>query len=491
MKFFKLFVDNKVVVYIFTFIIVLAGISAYVGLPREASPSIQIPYVFISTVYVGVSPEEIEKLVTMEIEKQVKAISDIKQITSVSRESFSSITVEFNPDVKIDDALQKVRDKVSVAKTNMPTDIEEPVIAEVNLSEQPILYINIAGNYGLSKLKEVADKLSDQIEGVQGVLSAEVVGGLEREVKINVNADRLKYYSLGLNDITNTIRGENLNIPGGSVDIGDLNYLIRVPGEVEDPRVFGDLIVKSDMNGNPIYIRDVAQVIYGYKERTSYSRENGQDAVTIIIKKQSGENLVRIADEIKELVKVEEKNIPAGMKISLTGDQSKSIKNTVHELENGVITGVVLVVLVLFLFLGLRIASLTATSIPLSFLISFIVLNAMGVTLNIVVLFTLILVLGIIVDDAIVVMENIFRLQEKEGYSPYDAALEGPREVAFPVTIATLTIIASFFPLLFFPGIVGEFMRYLPLTLIVCLFSSLFVAMVISPVQAAVFIHVQ
>ena len=297
MKFFKLFVDNKVVVYIFTFIIVLAGISAYVGLPREASPSIQIPYVFISTVYIGVSPEEIEKLVTMEIEKQVKAIADIKQITSVSRESFSSITVEFNPDVKIDDALQKVRDKVSVAKSNMPKDIEEPVIAEVNLSEQPILYINVAGNYGLSKLKEVADKMSDQIEGVQGVLSAEVVGGLEREVKINVDADRLKYYSLGLNDITNAISMENLNIPGGSVDIGDLNYLIRVPGEVEDPRIFGDLIVKSDMKGNPIYIRDVAQVIYGYKERTSFSRENGEDAVTIIIKKQSGEFVVRIADD--------------------------------------------------------------------------------------------------------------------------------------------------------------------------------------------------
>lgn len=491
MKFFKLFVDNKVVVYIFSFIIVLAGISAYVSLPREASPSIQIPYVFISTVYVGVSPEEIEKLVTMEIEKQVKAISDIKQITSVSRESFSSITVEFNPDVKIDDALQKVRDKVSVAKTNMPKDIEEPVIAEVNLSEQPILYINIAGNYGLAKLKEVADHLSDQIEGVQGVLSAEVVGGLEREVKINVNADRLKYYNLSLNDITNTIAAENLNIPGGSVDIGDLNYLIRVPGEIEDPNIFGSLIVKSDLNGNPIYIRDVAQVIYGYKERTTYSRENSEDAVTIIIKKQSGENLVRIADEIKDLVKVEQKSIPDGIKISFTGDQSKSIKNTVHELENGVITGVVLVVGVLFLFLGFRIASLTATSIPLSFLISFVILNAMGVTLNIVVLFTLILVLGIIVDDAVVVMENIFRLQEKESYSPYDSSLEGPREVAFPVTIATFTIISSFFPLLFFPGLVGEFMRYLPITLIVCLFSSLFVAMVISPVQAAVFINVK
>jgi len=491
MKFFKLLLENKVVIYIFTLIIVLAGISSYVTMPKESSPSITIPYVFISTVYVGVSPSDIEKLVTMEIEKQLKGISDIKQITSVSRESFSSVTVEFNPDIKIDEALQKVRDKVSIAKTNMPNDIEEPVITEINLSEQPILYVNISGNYGIANLKKTADDLSDKFEGVQGVLSAEVVGGLEREVKINVNSERLNYYKLGLNDITNTISSENLNIPGGSVDIGDLNYLLRVPGEVEDPSIFGNLVVKTDLNGNPIFIRDVAQVIYGFKERETFSRENGTEAVTVVIKKQSGQNIINVADEVKKIVETEKKVLPAGVTVSLTGDESKQIKNTVHELENGVITGVVLVVGILFLFLGVRIASLTATSIPLSFLISFVILDAMGITLNMVVLFSLILVLGIIVDDAVVVMENIFRLQEKEDYSPHDAAMEGPREVAFPVIIATMTIIASFFPMLFFPGIVGEFMKFLPITLIVCLFSSLFVAMVISPVQAAVFVHVK
>jgi multidrug efflux pump len=490
MKFFKLFVDNKVVIYIFAVIIVLAGVVAYTSLPREAAPSIQIPYVFISTVYIGVSPEEIEKLVTNEIEKEVKSISDIKNITSVSRESFSSVIVEFNTNIKIDDAMQKVRDKVAVAKTNMPNDIKEPVITEINLSELPMLYINISGNYGLARLKEIADNMKKKIEGVTGVLSADVVGGLEREVKINVDADRLKYYGLSLNDVQNIIVAENLNIPGGGVDIGSLNYLVRVPGEVEDPAYFGELVIKT-VNGKSIFLRDVAQVIYGYKDRATYSRLNAQDAVTIVIKKQSGENLVRIADEIKELVADEKKNLPAGVEIALTGDQSKSIRDTVHELENGIITGVLLVVSILFLFLGIRNALLTATSIPLSFLISFIILNIMGVTLNIVVLFTLILVLGIIVDDAIVVMENIYRLQEKEGWSPYEAALEGPREVAFPVTVATFTIISSFFPLLFFPGIVGEFMRYLPITLITCLFSSLFVAMVISPVQASVFIHVK
>lgn len=490
MKFFRLFVNNRVVVYIFTAMIVVAGIYSYATLPREAAPSIQIPFVFISTVYVGVSPQEIEKLVSMEIEKEVKGISDVKQITSVSRESFSSVIVEFNPDIKIDDALIKVREKVSNAKANMPNDIEEPVINEINFSELPMLYINISGNFGLAKLKDIADGLGDKVEGVAGVLSAEVVGGLEREVKINADAEKLRYYGVSLNDITKAIGTENLNIPGGGVDIGSLNYLVRVPGEVEDPGIFADIVVKT-FNDKPVFVRDVAKVVYGYKDRTSYARKNGADAVTIVIKKQSGENLIRIADQVKELVEQERKGLPEGITISMTGDQSKHIRDTVHELENGIITGVVLVVGILFLFLGIKNASLTATSIPLSFLISFIVLSLMGVTLNIVVLFTLILVLGIIVDDAIVVMENIYRLQEKQGYNSYDAALEGPREVVMPVTIATFTILSSFFPLLFFPGIVGEFMKFLPITLIVCLLSSLFVAMVISPVQASVFINVQ
>jgi multidrug efflux pump len=492
MKFFKLVVNNKVVIYIMMFIIVLIGAFSYASLPRESAPSITIPYVFVTTVYVGVSPQDIENLVTQEIEKEIKGIKDVKKITSVSRESFSTVSIEFTPDIKIDDALQKVRDKVSVAKTKMPKDIKEPIINEVNFSEFPILYVNISGNEGLAKLKDIGDKLSDKIEGIPGILSAEVVGGLEREVKINVDADRLKYYNLSFNDIINTISAENISIPGGGVDVGSSNYLVRVPGEIEDPSIIGDFVVKTDNKQTaPVYIRDVAQVIYGYKEHSTFSRENGKESITILVKKRSGENIVRIADETKELVKEEQKNFPAGVKVSFTGDQSKNVKDTVHELENGIITGMVLVIAILLLFLGLKNALLTATSIPLSFLISFMVLSWMGITLNMIVLFTLILVLGIIVDDAIVVMENIYRLQEREKYTPYDAALEGPREVVKPVTIATLTIISSFLPLLFFPGIAGEFMKFLPITLIICLSSSLFVAMVISPVQASVFINVK
>ncbi|MCX6159792.1 MAG: efflux RND transporter permease subunit [Ignavibacteriae bacterium] len=488
MKFFKLIVDNKVTIYILILIILIMGVVSYTSLPRESSPSIKIPYVFVSTIYPGVTPQDIENLVTQVIEKEVKGISGVKKITSVSRESFSSISVEFNTDVVIDDAIQKVRDKVSTAKTKMPQDIKEPVITEINFSELPMMYINISGNIGLDKLKKTGDRIRDKIEEFNGVLSADVVGGLDREVKIDVDANRLKYYNLSFNDIIGTVSAENLNIPGGAVDVGKSSFLIRVPGEYKDPEKMSDIIVTSK-NNLPVYIKDVAQVTYGFKERQTYARESGKESVTIMVKKRSGANIIEIADKVKALLKDNKELIPEGVEYSITGDESNFIKNTVHELENGIVTGVILVCLVLFFFMGLKNSLLVATSIPLSFLISFIVLSMLGITLNMLVLFTLILVLGIIVDDAIVVVENIYRLQEKENYSPYDAAIEGPKEVVFPVTIATLTIIASFFPLLFFPGIIGDFMKYLPITLIICLLSSLFVAMVISPVQASIFIH--
>jgi CzcA family heavy metal efflux pump len=488
MKFFKFLVENKVTVYILVVIILFIGVISYISLPREAAPSIKIPFVFVATVYPGVTPIDIENLVTREIEKEVKGISGVKKISSISRESFSSISVEFTSDINIDDALQKVRDKVSIAKTKMPTDIKEPIISEINFSELPMLYINLTGNINAANLKELGDKVKDKIEGIPGVLSAEVVGGVDREVKIDVNADRLKYYNLSFNDIINTVSAENLNIPGGSVDIGKSSFMVRVPGEYKEPEKMKDLVVKSN-NPYPIFIRDVATVNYGFKDRQTYARVNGKESVSVVVKKRSGANIIDIADNSKKLIKEDKGLIPGGIDVSFTGDQSKYIRDTVHELENGIVTGIFLVCLILFFFLGLKNAILVATSIPLSFLISFIVLSMMGITLNMIVLFTLILVLGIIVDDAIVVVENIYRLQETEDYNPHDASIEGPREVIFPVTIATLTIISSFLPLLFFPGIVGDFMKYLPITLIVCLFSSLFVAMIISPVQAVVFIN--
>ncbi|MEO8665484.1 MAG: efflux RND transporter permease subunit, partial [Ignavibacteria bacterium] len=282
----RLAVDNRVTVYILVVIIILFGIYSYTSIPKESAPSITIPNIFVSTVYFGVSPKDMENLVTQEIEKEVKGIKDVKKVTSISQESFSLVNIEFNPDVEIDDALQKVRDKVAIAKTKMPTDIEEPTINEINLSEQPMLYLNLSGNLGLANLKDIADKLSDEIEVIPGVLNADVKGGLEREVKINVDANRLKYYNLSFNDITSKIGLENQSIPGGSVDVGKQNYLVRVPGQYEEPEKIRDIVVKAE-NEKPIYIRDVAQVIYGFKDRTTLSRENGQESVTIVIKKRS------------------------------------------------------------------------------------------------------------------------------------------------------------------------------------------------------------
>ncbi|MEI7485729.1 MAG: efflux RND transporter permease subunit, partial [Ignavibacteriota bacterium] len=420
MKFFNLIVNNKVTVYILMLIIVLAGGFSYFSMPRESSPSIKIPYIFIATVYPGVSPQDIENLVTQEIEKEIKSISGVKKVTSVSRESFSSISVEFNTDVVIDDALQKVRDKVSTAKTKMPTDIKEPVITEINFSELPMMYVNLSGNIGLANLKKAGTNIQDKIEQIPGVLSADVLGGIEREVKIDADANRLKYYNLSFNDLITAISSENLNIPGGAVDVGKSSFLIRVPGEYKNPELMSNIIVKKE-GDFAIYIKDVAEVTYGYKERQTYARLNGVESISIPVKKRSGSNIIEISEKVNALLKNNKELVPEGTYYTITGDASDNIKTTVHELENGIITGVVLVCLILFFFMGLKNSILVATSIPLSFMISFIVLSMMGITLNMIVLFTLILVLGIIVDDAIVVVENIYRLQEKEGYSAHDA----------------------------------------------------------------------
>ncbi len=488
MNFFKTVVTNRVTVYILVLIIVVAGAISYIGLPREATPSVKIPYIFVSCVYPGVSPEDIENLVTQELEKEIKGISGVKNITSVSRENFCSIAVEFDINIDIDDAMQKVRDKVSVAKTKLPKDVKEPVITEINFSELPMLYVNVTGNLGLWKEKEIAENISDKIEELPGVLSADVIGGVDREIKVDVDANLLKHYNLTFNDISSAIEAENLNIPSGKIDIGKSSYLVRVPGEYKDPELIKNILVKKFSN-NAIYIRDVAEVTYDYADRKTFSRTNGDESITIVVKKKAGANVIHIANDIKSMLENNKDLVPEGVKVSYTGDISKFILNTVHELENGIITGMLLVTLVLFFFLGFKNAILVATSIPFSFLISFSVLSMMGITLNMVVLFTLIVVLGIIVDDAIVVIENIYRLQETQDIDPLNSSILGPKQVVFPVIIATLTIIASFFPLLFFPGIVGDFMKYIPTTLIVCLSSSLFVAMIISPVQASVFIH--
>ena len=489
MKITDVSIDNRTSVFILVIIIVLLGVSAYITLPRESAPDISIPLVIVSTPYFGVSPEDIETLITQKLEKEINAISEVKKITSSSFEGYSLIRVEFESGYDIDQAVQKVRDKVNKAEPDLPPDVDKPNIVEINFSEFPILTINIAGPYSLSKLKDIAEDLKDEIEKIEGILDVKINGGLEREVHVDVDMNKLNHYHVRFEDIITAIENENRTIPGGTIDVNNSSFMVRVPGEFKEPYLIDNIIVKLKDNA-PIYVKNLAKVSYGFKDNTTHARLNGENAVSIDVSKRAGENIIQIADKVKEILKQEKQDLPSNLSLYITTDQSKDIKRIVNELENNIFSGLVLVVVVLFFFLGIRNAFLVAIAIPLSMLMSFFILEAIGVNLNMVVLFSLILALGMLVDNAIVIIENIYKFLE-EGHSLIEAAKLGTGEVGWPVFTSTMTTVAGFFPMLFWPGVVGDFMMYIPLVLIITLLSSLFVALVINPVFASVMMKLE
>jgi multidrug efflux pump len=484
----NLAIDNSVAVYIMILLIVIVGWISYTSMPREAAPDISIPLVIVNVPYPGVAPSDIEGLVVQPLERDLQSLADVKQITSVAKEGMGTVRVEFNTGIDIDEALRRVRDKVSSAKPTLPADILEPIVSEINFSEFPIMVVNVGGDIGLARLKKVAESLQDQIEAIPGVLRADLNGGLQPEIQVNCDVYRLKAYQIGFDDVVNAIRGENLSIPGGSIDDGSQSFSVRVPGEFKEVRPIEDVIIKIQ-NGRAIYVRDVATVELSFEDTRTNARLNGTDVVSLQVRKRAGENLLRIADEVHKIVAAESGTLPSGIILSVSNDQSKNIRRSVNELENSIFTGMFLVVLSLFMFFGLKNSLLISTSIPLSMLIAFIIQSAMGITLNFVVLFGLVLVLGIVVDDAIVVIENIYRHQQVFNKPPVQAAREGIAEVAVPVLTSTLSTVSPFIPLLFWPGVVGDFMWFMPMTLITTLGASLFVANVISPVQGAKWIN--
>ncbi len=488
MNIWSIAVDNKVAVYLLMVLILMFGWSSYTGLPREATPDVKIPLVIVAIPYIGVSPVDIEGLITQPLERELKALKDLKQITSVSKEGLSTIRVEFNTGIDIDEGLRRVRDKVNSSRSQLPSDILEPIISEINFSEFPIMYVNVGGDVGLARLKKIADDLRDQIEGISGVISADVSGGLEPEVQVNVDVYRMNAYQISFDDVTNAIRGENLSIPGGSIDTKEKNLTIRIPGEFKEVKPLEDIVLKMQ-NGKPIYLRDVAKVDYSFEDRQTYARLNRTEVVSLAVRKRAGENLLRITDEVKKIVKDAQADLPKGIKLDISNDQSKFVTRMVKELENSIITGMFLVIMSLFMFFGFKNSLLISTAIPLSMFVGFITLSTLGITLNMVVLFSLVLVLGILVDDAIVVIENTYRHQQEYGETPMQAAKAAAGEVFVPVLTSTVTTLCAFLPLMFWPGIVGDFMKYFPITLIITLSASLFVAYVISPVQAAQWIN--
>ncbi len=479
-------INRRSSVLAFMFIIVVVGAYSYVALPRESTPDITIPYVLVVTPYEGVSPSDIESLITHPIERKLKGLKDVEEIRSVSAEGSSMITIEFVPDIDIDNAMQRVRDKVDQAKGDLPTDLEnDPSILEINLSEFPILMVSISGAVSETVLKAIGEELEDRVEEIPGVLEVDISGGREREIRVEFDPDRLYAYHISLGEVISAIRQENVNIPGGSIDIGSGKYLLRVPGEFSDPAEIDNLVL-AEREGRAIYFKDVAKIVDAFEDRTSYARLNGERSVTLSIKKRTGANIIAVADQVFAMLEVARQQLPPGIDLAVTLNQSKDIRRMVSELENNIISGLILVVAVLFMFLGLRNSFFVALAIPFSMLISFAVLQFLGMTLNMVVLFSLILALGMLVDNAIVIVENTYRHMQ-EGKTGTEAAKIAVSEVGWPVISSTITTLCAFFPMIFWPGIMGEFMKFLPQTLIITLTASLFVALVINPTMCGHF----
>lgn len=465
-------------------LIVVAGLYSYAKLPREAAPDIQIPYIFVTTDYEGVAPEDMEKLVTVPLERKLKGLEGVEELTSQSDDGKSTIAIKFLPSIDIDDALQKVRDKVDQASGDLPSDLEDdPVVSEMNFSDMPIIQVVLSGPFSLKRLKVFAEEMEDRFESIPGVLDARIIGGLEREIHVEFDLDRVGAYKVPFTAMLQSVERGNVNMPGGSMDIGDMRYQVRVPEDFRSPAEI-DSIVAFVRDGKPVYLRDVAAIRDHYKDQTSLSRLNGENAVTLQVVKRSGENIIKINDSIAAVVEEMRLLLPPTLTISLTADMAEDIRSMVADLENNILTGLILVLGVVLIFIGGRSAVFVSVAIPVSMLITFALLRLLGITLNMVVLFSLILALGMLVDNGIVIVENIYRHMQ-EGKDRFQAALDGTSEVAWPVITSTLTTVAAFFPMIFWPGIMGGFMSFLPKTVILALLGSLFVALVVNPVLSA------
>ena len=484
-------IDNKTSIYILSIFISIAGIFSYNALPKEQFPDIVIPTIIVQTVYPGSSPKDIENLITKPLEKKIKSVSGVKKLKSNSIQDFSIITVEFDTDVKVDEAKQKVKDQVDKAKSDLPSDLKnDPIVQEINFSDMPVLYINISGNYDLQSLKRYAELAKDKIESLPSITRVDIVGALDRELQINLDLTSMATTGLTMDDVTRAIQYENMRISGGNIDVDKMQRSLSVSGEFKNKTELENIVVRSG-TGATVYLRDVAQVVDGFKEKESYARLEGKNVITLNVVKRAGENLIEASDKCHEIVADLQATgaYPKEMDVVFTGDQSVKTRTTVHDLINTIIIGFILVTVILMFFMGATNAIFVALSVPLSCFIAFLIMPTIGFSLNMIVLFAFLLALGIVVDDAIVVIENTHRIFHKEKLPIKEAAKKAAGEVFLPVLSGTMTTLAPFIPLAFWKGIVGKFMFFLPVTLIITLLASLLVAYIINPVFAVDFME--
>ncbi len=481
-------IDNKTSIYVLAVILCIFGIINYNSIPKEQFPELTIPTYIVTSIYPGTSPTDMENLVTRPIEKNLKSISGVKKITSNSVQDFSSIVVEFNTGIELSEAKQRVKDAVDKTLPDLPNDLlKDPSVMEIDFSEIPIMYLNVSGDYDLNTLKKYAEDIQDRIESFKEITRVDIVGALDREILIDIDMYRMQAAGATFGDIERAVAYDNITVSGGSIDMYGMRRSIRVVGEFKDVETIRNITLGSS-NGALIKLRDIADVKDSFKEQESYSRFNGKNVITLNIIKKSGQNLIDAADNIKEAIKkMEEKDLPKDLEVAVTGDVSHYTRGTLSDLNNTIIIGFILVTIILMFFMGLTNAIFVGLSVPLSMAICYIVMPWMGFTMNMLVMFSFIFCLGIVVDDAIVVIENTHRIFKKTKMDIVSSAKFAAGEVFMPILSGTLTTLAPFFPLAFWPGIVGKFMFFIPVTVIITLFASLIVAYIINPVFAVDF----
>ncbi|HEY6899105.1 MAG TPA: efflux RND transporter permease subunit [Puia sp.] len=493
-------VKNRTAVYLLMLIVSAWGVYQFDTLPKEQFPDIVIPTIYVSTIYVGNSPKDMENLVTRPIEKQIKGITGakIKKFTSTSQQDYSAIVVEFETDVKTDVALQKVKDAIDKSKQDLPTDLtQEPTALEVSFSDQPIMYVNISGDYDQQRLKKFADDMKDRLEDLPELNRVDLVGAPEREFQINVDNYKMRAANVTFDDIDNAVKGENLDISGGLLDVGNMKRNLQLKGQFHTAPDIEQIVVRSPNGGGAVYLKDIATIKDTIKDRESYARLDGKNVVTLNIIKRSGENLIKTSEDVNAAVDEMKKSLPKDLTVAITGDLSNKTRTSFDDLVNSIVIGFILVLIILMFFMGVVNAFFVALSVPLSMFVAFVFLPAADliigthVTLNFIVLFALLFGLGIIVDDAIVVIENTHRIftQAKGKLTASTSTMMAAGEVFVPVLAGTVTTLAPFFPLLFWPGIIGKFMVYLPAMLIFTLTASLIVAFIMNPVFAVDFMN--
>lgn len=478
-------IDNKLSIYVLVIIIAVFGLFNYLTIPKEQFPEIVIPNIIVNTVYPGTSPTDIENLITRPIEKNIKAINGVKKITSRSVQDFSAIVVEFNTGVDVTDAKQKVKDAVDKSKVDLPSDLKtDPEVSDIDLSDIPIMYLELSGDLPLDKLKKYGDDLKDKIESLKEITRVDIIGALDREIQIDIDMYKMQAASLTFTEVQNAIANDNATISGGNINLQGMSRTVRIVGEFKNLDDVKNIVVTT-ASGALVKLKDIATVRDGFHEQESYARQDGKNVITLNIVKKSGQNLLDASDKIKQIIKEMKKtSLPGSLKITINGDQSKYTRTTLSDLNNTIIIGFILVTIVLMFFMGIANSLFVGLSIPLSMALAYIVMPYIGFTMNMLVMFAFIFALGIVVDDAIVVIENTHRIFMKKKMDIKSAAKFAAGEVFVPILSGTLTTLAPFFPLAFWPGVVGEFMYFIPVTLIITLFASLIVAYIINPVFA-------